>query len=345
MEPQSSYPPLFRQPRDSAPAVDPDGGDSRTATNPIHEPDPIPVVDLQRLDVEPERLGEACREWGIFRVVNHGVPLDLLTRLRSHARRLFSLPFESKQALFTTPVSYFWGTPILTPSGSALLGGAQGVNWVEGLNVPLGKLSLLGDDDGDGDGDDEEVTVLASLRDLLQEYGVHLARIAKLLFRAMAEDLRLDPTHSKSYLSEPTGFLRLYRYPHCAKADGDTSGMEAHSDSSVLSILCQDEVGGLELYKDEQWIQVQPAPDALIVNVGDMLQAMSDDEYISVKHRVKVKKPQDRTSVCYFVFPGQDSVIRSSKYRPFTYRDFQAQVQQDVKTLGFKVGLHRFKLD
>ncbi|KAF8018807.1 hypothetical protein BT93_H3643 [Corymbia citriodora subsp. variegata] len=340
MELQSSYPPLFRGLRDSAPAADLDEGS--WMTKPIHEPDPIPVIDLQRLDVEPERLGEACREWGIFRVVNHGVPLDLLTGVRSHAGRLFSLPFESKQALLAAPLSYFWGTPILTPSGSALQGGAQSVNWVEGLNVPLGQLSLLGDG---GDDDDDEVTVLASLRNVLQEYGVHLGRIAKLLFRAMAEDLRLDPTLSKSYLSESTGFVRLYRYPHCSKAGGNMSGMEAHSDSSVLSILCQDEVGGLELYKDEQWIQVQPVPDALIVNVGDMLQAMSDDEYISVKHRVKVRKPQDRTSVCYFVFPGQDSVIRSLKYRPFTYSDFQAQVQQDVKTLGFKVGLRRFKID
>lgn len=342
MELESSYPPLFRQLRDSASAVDPDNG-SRT-TNPIHEPDLIPLIDLQRLDVEPERLREACREWGIFRVVNHGVPIDLLTRLRSQARRLFSLPFDSKQASFTTPLSYFWGTPFLTPSGSALSRGSQSVNWVEGLHVPVGQLSLLGDGNGDGDGDGV-VTVLASLRSLLQEYGVHLERIAKLLFQAMADDLRLDPTHSKSYLSESTGFIRLYRYAHSSKADGDVPGMEAHSDSSVLSILCQDEVGGLELYKDEQWIRVQSALDSLIVNVGDMLQAMSDDKYVSVKHRVKVKKVEDRISVCYFVFPGQDSVIRSVKYRPFTYSDFQAQVQQDVKTLGFKVGLPRFKLD
>ncbi|XP_030537403.1 gibberellin 2-beta-dioxygenase 6 [Rhodamnia argentea] len=344
MELESSYPPLFRRLRDSAPAIDPDNG-SPTA-NPIPEPHPIPLIDLQRLDVEPERLGEACRELGIFRVVNHGVPLDLLTRLRSHARRLFSLPFESKQASFTTPLSYFWATPVLTPSGSAVSRGSQSVNWVEGLQVPVGQLSLLGDGDGDDDdGDDDVVTVLAGLRSLLQEYGVHLARIAKLLFQAMADDLRLDPTHSKSYLSESTGFIRLYRYLHCSKADGDMSGMEAHSDSSVLTILCEDDVGGLEFYKDEQWIRVQSAPDTLIVNVGDMLQVMSDDKYISVKHRVKVKKPEDRISLCYFVFPGQDSVIRSVKYRPFTYADFQAQVQRDVKTLGFKVGLPRFKLD
>ena len=74
-----------------------------------------------------------------------------------------------------------------------------------------------------------------------------------------------------------------------------------------------------------------------------MTQAISDDEYISVKHRVRVNK-EERFSICYFVFPAEGSVVHSSKYKPFTYTDFQEQVQKDTKTLGYKVGLQRFKL-
>lgn len=70
---------------------------------------------------------------------------------------------------------------------------------------------------------------------------------------------------------------------------------------------------------------------------------MSDDEYKSVKHRVKVNKSKERISICYFVFPTDDGIIQSSRYRPFTYADFRAQVQEDIKTHGFKVGLDRFK--
>jgi isopenicillin N synthase-like dioxygenase len=63
-----------------------------------------------------------------------------------------------------------------------------------------------------------------------------------------------------------------------------------------------------------------------------------------VKHRVRLNEHRDRISIGYFVFPKEDSVIQSANYKPFTYGDFQAQVHQDVKTLGFKVGLERFKL-
>ena len=70
---------------------------------------------------------------------------------------------------------------------------------------------------------------------------------------------------------------------------------------------------------------------------------MSDDKYHSVMHRVKVNRKKERISICFFGFPEDDVVIQSSKYKPFTYNEFRAQVQQDVKTVGHKVGLERFK--
>ncbi|XP_050140624.1 gibberellin 2-beta-dioxygenase 8-like isoform X2 [Malus sylvestris] len=268
-----SYPPPFRSLPDSTQAVDLDG-----QVNPVHDSeDPIPVVDLQSL-----KLGEACEFWGIFRLVNHGVPPTLLTQLREHAKMVFSLPFESKQSLITNPLSYFWGTPALTPSGAALStkgsSTLQNINWVEGLNVPLAQLSFQIDN-----------PIIASF------------------------------------------------------SSASAWGMDVHTDSSVLSILNQDEVGGLEVLKDNEWFSVNPIPNTLIVNLGDMMQAISDDKYKSVKHRVKVNRSKERVSICYFVFPGEGSVIRSSNYKPFTYRDFQNEVQQDIKSVGYKVGLERFQ--
>lgn len=71
---------------------------------------------------------------------------------------------------------------------------------------------------------------------------------------------------------------------------------------------------------------------------------ISDDEYKSVKHRVKTKKNRktERHSVCYFVFPKRECVIKSSNYKPFTYSEFEAQVQADVQSHGTKIGLPRF---
>lgn len=73
-------------------------------------------------------------------------------------------------------------------------------------------------------------------------------------------------------------------------------------------------------------------------------QAISDDKYTSVKHRVRVNKYKERLSVGYFVFPDEDRLIHSSTYKPFSYSEFRAQVQQDLKTVGIKVGLQRFRL-
>lgn len=134
----SSYPPLFREVEEGSIHGGVEGEEEAKVEV---EADPLPVVDLECLEME--RLVEVCREWGVFRLVNHGVPATLLTQLEDHAKRLFELPFESKQAIFTTPVSYFWGTPALNKSGVALSQTPHNVNWVEGFNVPLPQLPLL----------------------------------------------------------------------------------------------------------------------------------------------------------------------------------------------------------
>ncbi|XP_040993899.1 gibberellin 2-beta-dioxygenase 6-like [Juglans microcarpa x Juglans regia] len=327
-----SYPPIFRRrPESQNQNFDTAVADAINNVD-IPDSDPIPVIDLQCLSLDS--LGEACRDWGLFRLVNHGIPPALLSQLQDHASKLFSLSFEFKQSLFGSPLSYFWGTPALTPSGAALLRGPQkSISWVEGFNVPLGPLSQL----------EPEDPVLASFRLLLEEYGKHLARLATTIFEAMVMKLNLNLEEVKSNLSESTGYVRIYRYPLHSMANS-TWGLDAHTDSSVLSILSQYEVGGLEVLKDNKWLQVKPLSNTLLVNLGDMMQAISNDEYKSAEHRVKLNKQKERISICYFVFPDEGSVIRSSKYKPFTYTDFRARVQEELKTLGFKVGLRNFKL-
>ncbi|KAK4404578.1 Gibberellin 2-beta-dioxygenase 6 [Sesamum angolense] len=326
-----SYPPLFR------PNPSDDHGE-QYSPNPKFDSDSeseIPVVDLGSSMSPAENLSKICREWGMFRLVNHGVPMELLTQLHEHANKLFSLDFESKQALITTPILYFWGSPALTMSGNVRKTGpcADNLNWLEGLNVPLAKNSNFEYDD----------PLLESFRSLLEEYGKHQTRLAKAIFRAMAEDLNFPPSKSKSYLSSSTGFLRVYRYLRCPISDRRW-GIDSHTDSSVLSILHQDQVGGLQVFKNDKWLDVKPIHGTLIVNLGDMMQAMSNDSYISVKHRVRVNKKKERISIGYFVFPAEDAVIESSRYRPFTYPEFQAAKELDLKTVGVKVGLPRFRI-
>ncbi|XP_013620096.1 PREDICTED: gibberellin 2-beta-dioxygenase 8-like isoform X2 [Brassica oleracea var. oleracea] len=304
-----SYPPAFRRViNDGAPS-----GTAEIESVLVQDKDiDIPVIDFECLD--KDILTEACREWGIFRLKNHGVPLPLMSQLQEISESLLSLPFENKQKLFAavnSPMSYFWGTPALNRSGDALKRGAQAsnVSMVEGFNVPLSKLPASTSCD-----DDAQHSELESF------------------------------SHQRSgYLLESTGLIRVYRYPPSDKTAGEVLGMEVHTDSSVISILKEDETGGLEIMKDEEWFRVKPVADTLIVNLGDMMQAISDNEYKSVEHRVKKKDmTTKRHSVCYFVFPQRDYVIKSSNYKPFTYSEFEAQVQADVQSLGTKIGLLRF---
>lgn len=103
------------------------------------------------------------------------------------------------------------------------------------------------------------------------EYATHLSRIATTLFEAMSKNLNLNLKATKSYVSEKTGMVRVYRYPRT-----DVGwGMEVHTDSSVLSILNQDDfVSGLQVLKHDQWLNVKPISNTLIVNLGDMMQVL-----------------------------------------------------------------------
>lgn len=129
-----SYPPVFRhQKKEESQKYD--------AVDEEDSLDPIPRIDFQCINLE--KLGEACKDWGLFRLVNHQVPLTLMSQLQQLAKKIFSLSFESKQGLFTEPVSYTWGTAALTPSGAGLSISPKHINWVEGINVPLSHLSLF----------------------------------------------------------------------------------------------------------------------------------------------------------------------------------------------------------
>nr|GMD61241.1 gibberellin 2-beta-dioxygenase 8 [Ipomoea batatas] len=330
-----SYPPLFRPS-----SVNPNHGgvEKESAEMEAAEGDGVPIIDFERMKEDEEKVKEACREWGFFRLVNHGIPESLMSQMLESARELFSMAYEAKQAAFNSGagISYFLGTAGLTQSGAALASG--NLNWMEGLNIPLSKVSELHYED----------PMLESFRSLVEEYGKHQTRVGKAIYEALWRKLEFGTSNlskyeeSAKYFSEDTGILRVYRYPRCLEANR-AWGVEEHTDSSLLSILHQDLVGGLQVYKDHQWIQVNPIPNTLIVNIGDMIQAISDDKYVSVKHRVKVNKENERISMGYFVFPGDDVVIESSKYKPFTYAQFRAQVQHELKSVGFKIGLNNFK--
>ncbi|EAZ38408.1 hypothetical protein OsJ_22786 [Oryza sativa Japonica Group] len=152
---------------------------------------------------------------------------------------------------------------------------------------------------------------------------------------------------------EETCFLRLNRYPPCAMAMGGF-GLCPHTDSDLLTIVHQqqDTVGGLQLLKGGRWVAVKPSPSTLIVNVGDLLQAWSNDVYKSVEHRVMANATLERFSMAFFLCPSYHTLIIPSSshvhdddahYRSFTFGEYRKQIMEDVRSTGRKIGLHRFR--
>ncbi|KAL5211524.1 hypothetical protein ABZP36_022371 [Zizania latifolia] len=282
-------------------------------------------------------IATAAAEWGFFQVVNHGVRQELLEEMRREQARLFRLPFEAKATAGLLNDSYRWGTPTATS--------LRQLSWSEAFHLPLAGISGKGCNYSD----------LTTLRDVTREVAEAMSGLAKTLARVLAESL-LGPGAAGDRFpdgcDDTTCFLRLNRYPPCpfssADADADAAafGLVPHTDSDFLTVLCQDHVGGLQLMKGSSWVAVRPIPGALIVNIGDLFQAWSNNRYKSVEHKVMTNATTERYSVAFFLCPSYDSPIGTcrepSPYRAFTFGEYRRRVQEDVKTTGKKIGLRNF---
>ncbi|KAG0461905.1 hypothetical protein HPP92_020381 [Vanilla planifolia] len=309
----------------------------RTRENEVIEECDLPLIDLRRLHcgLEEERtacvaeIGRASSEWGFFQVVNHGIDAELLQAVAKEQRRLFHVPYEKKAASKALNESYRWGNPTATSLDQ--------LSWSEAFHVPVSKLA-----EDDNNACKEE---FASLREVMQKVAAAMSELARILAGVLAENLGCPGSCLAENCSQKTCFLRLNRYPPCPSLP-KTFGLVPHTDSDFLTILHQDHVGGLQLMKDSKWVSVKPNPAALIVNIGDLFQAWSNDVYKSVEHKVMTNGTVERYSIAYFLCPSYEFIIGSckepSRYKKFTFKEFRNQVQEDVKRTGYKVGLSRF---
>lgn len=314
----------------------------------------LPVIDLQH-GAEQCRTAivRAASEWGFFQVTNHGVPQPLLDELHDAQVAVFRRPFERKlrePLLDFSPESYRWGTPTATC--------LEQLSWSEAYHIPMtttpaAAASAAGDDD-----DDRIRTRL-----VIEEVSTAMSKLALQLAGILVADLRgdggsgcADDEEMVARCTRDTCFLRLNRYPAACGAASGAFGLCPHTDSDFLTILHQDAVGGLQLLKAGRWVAVEPNPGALIVNVGDLLQAWSNDRYRSVEHRVMASAARERFSVAFFLCPAYDTLIRPRctasgsgggpppRYRGFTFGEYRNQIREDVRLTGRKIGLQRFRL-
>lgn len=298
----------------------------------------VPLIDLSRLSKNEEErkscemdIARASKEWGFFQVINHGISKDALERMMKEKIEIFRQPFEkkSKEDKFfnLSAGSYRWGTPTATC--------LKQLSWSEAFHIPMTDISGVNNKSH-------------ALSATMGQFAITVAGLAQKL----AEILAVKLGHKSNFFQEnclpSTCYLRMNRYPPCS-VPAEVFGLVPHTDSNFLTILHQDQVGGLQLVKDGKWIAVKPNPEALIINIGDLFQAWSNDVYKSVKHRVMANPWKERFSIAYFLCPSYETVIQSCSepaiYKKFSFRQYRNKVQEDVKNYGYKVGLPRFYSD
>jgi isopenicillin N synthase-like dioxygenase len=277
----------------------------------------LPVVDVHALvtgagDPTPvaEAIDAACRDWGFFYVVGHGVDPDLQHRLDDLARRFFARPDDEKAAIAMDRAGRAWRGWF--PVGGELTSGRpdrkEGIYFGAELppdhprvaaGVPLHGANLFPDEPAD-----LGPTVLAYL-DAMTALGRTLARGVSL---ALGHDAAWFDRHLAGPDDEPVVLFRIFHYP--PDPAPDEWGVGEHSDYGFLTLLLQDEHGGLEVRgRDGEWLDAPPIAGSFVCNLGDMLERLSGGRYRSTAHRVRNTSGASRLSFPFFFDPGWDAVV------------------------------------
>ncbi|OWM78222.1 gibberellin 3-beta-dioxygenase 1-like [Punica granatum] len=259
----------------------------------------VPVIDLHHPNALTV-MGHACRTWGVFQVINHGVPEDILHQSLREGKNLFSLPMQQKLKAARSPGGISgYGVARIAPFFEKLM-------WSEGFTIvgsPLEHAQQLWPHDYTG------------FCDVIREYKKEMKKLAGRLMWLVLGSLGISKEDLKwagprGDFSGAAAALQLNSYPACPDPDR-AMGLGVHTDSTLLTILLQNNTSGLQVLKEGSgWINVPPIPGALVINLGDMLQILSNGLYQSVPHRAVVNRTQQRLSIAYLYGPP-DSVLIS----------------------------------
>lgn len=256
----------------------------------------FPVVDLSKLNGEErgitmEMIKDACENWGFFELVNHGISHELLDTVekmtKEHYRKCMEQRFKEM---------------VKTKGLEAVQSEIDDLDWESTFflkHLPESNISEIPD-------------LEEEYRKVIKDFAKEIEKLAEELLDLLCENLGLEKGYLKKvfYGSRgPTFGTKVSNYPPCPKPDL-IKGLRAHTDAGGIILLFQDDkVSGLQLLKDDQWIDVPPMKHSIVINLGDQLEVITNGKYKSVLHRVVAQKDGTRMSIASFYNPGSDAVI------------------------------------
>lgn len=325
----------------------------------------IPVIDLglggPGARTLPDRavvqIDAAARDFGFFQIVRHGIGDDLVARVWEETRGFFALPRARKLALSRTrenPRGYY---------DRELTKNARDLKEVFDFAGTYAEPDAGLTESRNVDGVNQWPTDLPGFRHTMLEYFDACVGLGLTLLEALCAGIGAHTDALRSHFSPVhTSFVRLNYYPLTDPLSPDESAattplgdmaLHHHTDAGALTILLQDDVGGLQVLVGEQWLDVTPTPGALVINVGDIAQVWSNDRYRAAMHRVLPRRRRERYSLPFFFNPSYETDYaplptgdgEAPRYRPINWGEFrQARTDGDYADFGREIQIEDYRI-
>ena len=291
----------------------------------------IPVIDISPLrdgsnpTAVAQALLAASRDLGFIYINGHGIPDEVITTARGCARDFF-LGAEQQKRRYTISDKH---------RGWLSQGGAR---MQDDLDADLKESFVWGYQDDAGDtpcdhelrGPNQWPDFVPAMESAALGYFNHADRVARSLLQGFALGLNLDANFFLRNSETPLSRASFVYYPgQAASSDKPAFGVGPHTDFGLLTVLCQDHVGGLQVENlSGDWIEAPPIPGTLVVNVGDLLERWTDGAFRSTPHRVINSSAEERLSLVLAFDPNPETIIDASDI----YGD-RRQIKMDEMTL------------
>ncbi len=250
-------------------------------------------------------IERACKDLGFFYAIGHAIGADTLANLNSSSRAFFALPEAEKLKIAMAHGGRAWRGYF--PVGGELTSGKpdrkQGLYFGEELSaddarvaagLPLHGANLFPE-------------AVPELEDAVLRFMDEATRSAHAIIEGIALSLGLDAQYfRRTYTANPTLLFRVFEYP---AGDDESWGVGEHTDYGLLTLLAQDENGGLQVRTPSGWIEAPPIEGALVCNIGDMLDRLTGGIYRSTPHRVRNVSGKSRLSFPFFFDPAWNAEI------------------------------------